>query len=127
MSEHDTGVDAYARGLHARSLEHLSPRVQAQLALRRNDALAGRARRAPHALLPWAGMATAAVALALVLQLRPPAGTASNAGDGPRATVTATDVASPRLAMADAYDVAPELADDPEFYVWLGERPVETE
>ncbi|HZX81440.1 MAG TPA: hypothetical protein VFE72_10865, partial [Lysobacter sp.] len=75
MSRHDTAGDAFdarLRDVHARSLDHLSPRIQAQLALRRREALQGAAPRSPRRLLPWAGMATAAIALALVVQLRPP-------------------------------------------------------
>ncbi|HEY4581654.1 MAG TPA: hypothetical protein VIG88_02140, partial [Lysobacter sp.] len=73
MSRHDSAgaaFDARLRDVHARSLDHLSARVHAQLAQRRREALQGTApHRRSRGLLPWAGVATAAVALALVVQL----------------------------------------------------------
>ncbi|GAB6196744.1 hypothetical protein PAGU2595_020550 [Lysobacter xanthus] len=106
--------------MHAESLDHLSPRVQAQLAQRRRMALQGTAASRPsRGLLPWAGVATAGLALALVLQLRPPAG-------APPQGVPAA--ASPQLAantpadgtVRDVDAIAPDLSEDPEFYLWLG-------
>lgn len=136
---HDDALDARARALHAQSLAHLSPRVQAQLAQRRRAAVEGRAVERRRTLLPWAGAATAGLALALVMQLHPPA---------PRGSATAPRVASsnptashstPRTAPADANTprvaalgdsdaLSTDLSEDPDFYLWLGdERPARTE
>ena len=120
--------DAQAREVYARSLEHLSPRVHAQLAQRRRAARQGMA-RASRGLLPWAGMATAGLALVLLMQLRPSA--PASHGDASVATSTAAS-ASPsrvaavdtRMARTDVDAIEPDLAQDPEFYLWLGDaRP----
>ena len=150
MSMHDEGFDARARSVPAGSRDLLSARVNAQLAQRRRAALTGEARRASRGLLPWAGVATAGLALALVVQLRPPSPGAQRAGHDV-ATVTAPTTArtpaprgvpatQPRLAALtprpasrlpvanDAEAVAPDLSEDPEFYLWLGdERPAQPE
>ena len=70
---HDAGFDARLRDVHARSLDQLSPRVQAQLVQRRRAALKGETMHRGRGLLSWAGVATAGLALALVLQVGPPA------------------------------------------------------
>ena len=69
----DDPLAAAAKRAHARSLEQLSPRVRAQLALRRRDALAP-ARRDRRARWWPALTATsvAAMALAIGLRLQPP-------------------------------------------------------
>ena len=57
----DQRVDEAIRAQHARSLEHLSPRVRAQLQQRRRAALAGQAREASRGwrfALPLAAAAT---------------------------------------------------------------------
>ena len=132
MSSHDAGFEARAREVHARSLDHLSPRVQAQLAVRRREALAGTpARRPSRGLLPWAGMATAGLALALVLQLRPSAPIETGASVAGTSSVAAVGVPAdvPRtIATLDTEAVMPDLSEDPEFYLWLGsERPADVE
>lgn len=70
QTPHDDALDAAARRAHAASLEHLSPRVQAQLAQRRRAALAGARPRPMLRGLQWLAGGVAAVgALALGLQL----------------------------------------------------------
>jgi hypothetical protein len=141
---HDAGFDARVRAVHDASLERLSPRVQAQLAQRRRAALQGTHARRVRGLLPWAGVATAGLALALVVQLRPP-GIAPRAAP-PVASATAVAPARPPAApvraeparavavdtrmasRADADAIAPDLTQDPEFYLWLGDtRPTNAE
>ena len=115
MSRHDTAgdaLDARMRDVHARSLDHLSPRVQAQLG--------ATPRRASRGLLPWAGMATAGLALALVVQLHPPSTVQ------PPAQVATVRPASeaPRLAAlgsADSDCITPDQIEDPVFYLWRGD------
>jgi len=131
----DAGFDARLRELHAQSLAQLSPRVQAQLAQRRRAALQGAPIRHRRGLLPWAGVATAGLALALVLQLRPPTSRQADAGIAmsaarPAATTTRTPAAvDTRMAVrGDADAIAPDLSEDPEFYLWLGDvRPADAE
>ena len=71
--DHDNKLDDAIRAAHAQSLEHLSPRVRAQLQQRRRAALAGQAPQATRS--PWRfafplAAACAVGALALGLQLR---------------------------------------------------------
>ncbi|GAB1597120.1 hypothetical protein [Lysobacter claricitrinus] len=145
MSMHDNAGDAFdarARSVHAASLDRLSARVNAQLAQRRRAALEGESRRASHGVLRWAGVATAGLALALVVQLRPPGSgpVAPHAGGVATRSTAVVPAAQPRIAAvtpspasrlptaADADVVAPDLSEDPEFYLWLGdERPARTE
>ncbi|WP_133501171.1 hypothetical protein [Cognatilysobacter terrigena] len=147
MSMHDDGFDARARSVHGASLDHLSARVNAQLAQRRRAALKGDAPRASRGLLPWAGVATAGLALALVVQLRPPGAGPQRTGHEVASTTSATPstprgvpATQPRLAALtprpasrlpvanDADAVAPDLSEDPDFYLWLGdERPAQPE
>ncbi|AXK72584.1 hypothetical protein DWG18_10060 [Lysobacter sp. TY2-98] len=150
MNMHDDDFDARARAVHAASLDQLSARVNAQLAQRRRLALKGEARGTSRRLLPWAGVATAGLALALVVQLRPPgSGPAAPQSTGREVVATATTPAAPtntsttarvtpstapriaaitpkpvsRLPGAnDAEAVAPDLSEDPEFYMWLGDE-----
>lgn len=134
--------DLYVRDVHAQSLGHLSPRVQAQLAQRRRAALQGTPRRPSRGVLPWAGMASAGLALALVVQLRPPS--MPSAGDAPTvaAASRAHGIAQPIAALqrpiaavdtrtaslADAEAIAPDLSEDPDFYLWLADtRPANAE
>ena len=144
MNAHDPNdaFDARVRAVHAQSLEQLSPRVQAQLAQRRRAAMQGAARRPSRGLLPWAGVATAGLALAMVVQLRPPGSPVSTrvATSRPAATTPAVPAAvatqAPRLAAldpasagaADVDTIGTDLSEDPDFYLWLGdERPARAE
>lgn len=104
----DSSFDRRLRGLHAASLEALSPRVQAGLA-RRGRPEAVHARRPP----PWAwGTALASVAvLAIALQLRQPPASVPPA---PAPALAAMAVAEPPA------DPGAMLAEDPDFYTWLG-------
>ncbi|WP_133479001.1 hypothetical protein [Cognatilysobacter segetis] len=125
---HDDGFDARLRGVHAQSLDQLSPRVQAQLAQRRRAALQGAAPRRSHGLLPWAGMATAGLALALVVQLRPPASAPSVQTHVATSARPAAAVDTRMAARTDVDAIAPDLSEDPEFYLWLGDvRPPNAE
>lgn len=102
--------DAALRARHDAALEHLSPRVRAQLAQRRVAALRGQARATGRpAGLRYAVASFAAMgALALGLQLqRPP----SLAPATLPATATAMAASEPR---GDTL-----LDQDPEFYAWL--------
>lgn len=102
--------DAAIRARHAAALAHLSPRVKAQLAQRRNAALRGEARPTaghPHRLRFAAAGFAAVCALALGLRFYPPS------TDGAPATPQAT--ASVQYASGNA-----ALEEDPDFYAWLG-------
>jgi hypothetical protein len=103
----DDAFDAAVRGLHADSLQALSPRVRAQLAQRRRLALAG-APSPARARLGWATAAASALVLVVALQVRPPLH--PPAGD---AALTAAPV---REAPADTGGL---LAEDPDLYLWL--------
>ncbi|RZA17799.1 MAG: hypothetical protein EOP93_12695 [Lysobacteraceae bacterium] len=101
---HDDRFDTALRAHHQASLQRLSPRVQAQLAQRRNAALRGQGVRRGHGFrIAVAGFA-ALGALALGLQF----------GTMPTPTSPATVTAAAPTA-ADAT----MLAEDPEFYAWL--------
>ena len=116
MSTHDHDpFDAALRARHAAALERLSPRVQAQLAQRRNAALRGQpaaARRAHRLHFAAAGFATLC-ALALGLHFQPVPSQA------PGALLPATTTAAPPTHKTTR---APStlLDEDPEFYAWLG-------
>jgi hypothetical protein len=71
----DAAFDAAVRSAHVASLDHVSPRVRAQLVQRRRAALAGDARGASHPLrAAWPIAAAAAIgALAIGLSVRAPA------------------------------------------------------
>ena len=104
----DAAFDAALRARHATSLERLSPRVQAQLAQRRNAALRGNAARGRGHGVRYAAAGFAALcALAIGLQF----------GIAPRPTApaAANGVASAPSAATDAT----MLDEDPEFYAWL--------
>lgn len=111
MNANDTMLlDATLRARHAAALEHLSPRVQAQLAQRRNAALRGEsARRRSRHGYSYAAAGFAAV-FALMIGLRfgsaPP-----NAALEARPAGTAAAEPSANVTMLD---------EDPEFYAWLG-------
>ena len=102
----DAAFDAAVRSAHAASLDHLSPRVHAQLAQRRRAALAGKARHAsPWWRAAWPIAAAAAIgALAIGLQVRAPVPAPS--------PVVATAPTDP----ATTYDT---LDESPDLYVWL--------
>lgn len=104
----DAAFDAALLARHAVSLERLSPRVQAQLAQRRNAALrGGDARGRRHGVRYAAAGFAALCALAIGLQF----------GIAPRPTAptAASGVASTPSAATDAT----MLDEDPEFYAWL--------
>ena len=111
MNANDTMLlDATLRARHAASLEHLSPRVQAQLAQRRNAALRGEsARRGSRHGYRYAAAGFAAV-FALMIGLR----------FGPAPPNTATDAGTAMVVTAaDASTNVTMLDEDPEFYAWL--------
>ena len=103
----DDAFDTRLREAHAASLAHLSPRVRAQLALRRrgtaSPAPASRAR--PALGLAFATLAVCALAVGLFRPGAHDAGDPRLARQGP-ATVSAADT----------------LDDNPDFYLWLASR-----
>lgn len=114
MNANDTMLlDATLRARHAASLEHLSPRVQAQLAQRRNAALRGEsARRGSRHGYRYAAAGFAAVfALMIGLRFGP---TPPNAALEARPAVAAGTTAAEPSANVTMLD------EDPEFYAWLG-------
>ncbi|BCT91523.1 hypothetical protein LYSHEL_05470 [Lysobacter helvus] len=102
----DAAFDAAMREAHVASLDHLSPRVRAQLVQRRRTALAGNARKTAHPLrAAWPLAAAFAIgALAIGLSVRTPT-------PAP-ATVAAT-------APTDAATTYDTLDENPDLYVWL--------
>lgn len=105
-------LDLGARAAHAASLDHVSPRVQAQLAQRRRAALSPRA-ASRRTAWPWATAAVAGVALVFALQLRMPMPDA-----GPTTPPGATEPV--RIAAVEIPPVADTLlAEDPDLYLWL--------
>ena len=109
MNANDTMLlDATLRARHAASLEHLSPRVQAQLAQRRNAALRGNVARRGHGVrYAVAGFAAlGALAIGLRLGMAP----------APVPTPAMPTIAS---SVATTTPAATILDEDPEFYAWL--------
>jgi hypothetical protein len=104
----DIDFDARMRAVHAASLQHLSPRVEAQLAQRRRAARKATDARAARSLWPWATAVTAACVLTLAIQLRPVE------SPSPTDAPAIARVAEPRVA-----DPTAALAEDPDFYLWL--------
>ncbi|TCT23521.1 hypothetical protein [Thermomonas haemolytica] len=112
----DLLFDASVRARHAEALQRLSPRVQAQLAQRRNAALRGQpaaARRAHRLHFAAAGFATLC-ALALGLHFQP--GPSEAPGALPPAVTTAATAPTHKTTRAPST----LLDEDPEFYAWLG-------
>ncbi|HKN78388.1 MAG TPA: hypothetical protein VJW16_04405 [Lysobacter sp.] len=119
----DQRVDEAIRAQHARSLEHLSPRVRAQLQQRRRAALAGQAREASRGwrfALPLAA-AAAVGAIVVGVQLRNP--------DSTTAPQVAVTMPAPSVSARLAHVAAPAIVDEntdyasldesPDLYVWL--------
>ena len=96
-----------ARELHAASLDALSPRVRAQLRVRRQAATAPRTLRRAR---DWRWAAAPALALALAFGL-------PRLGGQPPVTDDTAQVAAAAAAAVEA-PVVP-LEQDPEFYAWL--------
>lgn len=113
----DLLFDAAVRARHAEALQRLSPRVQAQLAQRRNAALRGQpaaARRSHRLHFAAAGLATL-FALALGLHFQP---VPSEAPGALLPATTTAEVAPPTHKATRAPSTL--LDEDPEFYAWLG-------
>ena len=112
-------VDEAIRASHAQSLDHLSPRVRAQLAPRRRAALAGAARATSR---PWRfalpiAAACAVGAIVIGLQYDEPA-------PAPMVATTATrpaPVAPPDPAIAASEENAEyaTLEESPDLYLWM--------
>ncbi len=100
--------DSALRAQHEVSLERLSPRVQSQLALRRNAALRGEATRNRHGHgFRYAAAGFAALcALAIGLQFGIMPAPTPSAPTGSMASTSPTSAAT-------------MLDEDPEFYAWL--------
>lgn len=105
---HDHPFDAALRARHQAALERLSPRVQAQLAQRRNAALRGEgSARRGHGLRFAAASFAALFALAIGLQqLR--------TTPAPAAPATAHIAPTPSVTADSTM-----LDEDPDFYAWL--------
>ena len=106
--------DDAVRAAHADALDHLSPRVRAQLNVRRRAALDGRGAQAKAS--PWRfalplAAACAVGAIAINLQFR-------NAPEQAAAPIVATTT-HPVSAPADDTVIATTLEEDPALYVWL--------
>jgi hypothetical protein len=113
--------DDAIRALHAQALDHLSPRVRAQLQQRRNKALRGESVQAPASkwrlAIPLAAAATVG-ALVLGMQLRslpptthaPMVATVQPASNS-TASTSATTNEDPLIAST--------LEENPDLYVWL--------
>ena len=124
--------DDAIRARHAESLEHLSPRVRAQLAQRRRAALAGQAPRVSRS--PWRFAfplaAVAAVgALAIGLQSNTqwrapdaPAPMVATVKPSPASDALASRTPAPRataLPDTDEATASASLEENPDLYVWL--------
>jgi len=101
---HDDPLAQRARALHEASLDAVSPRVRAQLLLRRQAATAPA--RTPARGRDWRWAAAPALALALAFGL-------------PRGVETPGSDASLQVAAAAVDSPAMPLEQDPEFYAWL--------
>lgn len=110
INDETTRFDDALRGHHGASLQQLSPRVRAQLALRRDAALRGnvpqRSQRFAYAAAGFAALC----ALAIGLQFRNPSTQTLTP-----ASVVATTNATAAPARADGT----MLDQDPDFYAWL--------
>lgn len=108
--------DTTVRAHHRKALVQLSPRMQAQLAQRRNAALRGERPAAHQHRLRYAAAGFAAVgALMLGLQFQTPA----PQGSAPVATIAALPLtASPATSGNTGSNLV--LEQDPDFYAWLG-------
>ena len=130
----DHPFEAAIRRHHAASLEHLSPRVRAQLQQRRRAALAGqRAGEDRGARTPWrfalplaAACAVGALAIGLNLRAPEPAAPAvATTTPAPAAALpapgTVAAVAAVANAAADTDDASAgaTLEENPDLYVWL--------
>jgi hypothetical protein len=114
--DHDhRGFDAIARGVHARSLDALSPRTRAQLQLRRRGAPTPT--RTPRMrTLAWPiATACAIAALAIGWQL-----------SGPGSMTTDTTPSAPMVAAADDDSATLVLDENPELYEWLASSDAAT-
>jgi len=110
-TQHADAFDAAMRAQHAAALAHLSPRVRAQLAQRRNAALRGEARtRSAHPLRFAVAGVAAVCALAVGLRL-----------SLPTSPTPASTASMPALAQATPPPGGSmPLDEDPDFYAWLG-------
>ena len=120
MSTHDRFEEAI-RAAHAQSLDHLSPRVRAQLAQRRRAALTGQARATPwrFALPIAAACAIGVVAIGLqgnFFNRSEPAPPPVVAAVTPKPTPTVDDIV---LAQSDDTAEYAALEESPEMYAWL--------
>jgi hypothetical protein len=110
MNTHDDddSFDAIARDVHARSLDALSPRTQAQLQVRRRGARAS-AHASRRRRLAWPIVTACAVAaLAIGWQLRGPGSVPTDAPPG-----------TPMVAVTDDDSATLVLDENPELYEWL--------
>lgn len=125
-------LDLHARALYRAAAATLSPTIQARLRAARRTAQAGApapARRVHVLAVPVAGLAAAAMALAVGLRLqapdrpdgqRPEAAAATSAAR-PAATAPGRPAQSaPIQQVGNDETWLPMLDEDPDFYLWLG-------
>lgn len=117
----DDRFDEAIRAAHAQSLDHVSPRVRAQLAQRRRAALSGQARANPwrFALPLAAACAVGAVAVGLQDVLvggREPAQAPIVATATPKPAPPPSDIV---LAQSDDNAEYATLEESPDLYVWM--------
>jgi len=115
MSTQDR-FDEAIRAVHAQSLDHVSPRVRAQLALRRRAVLAGEARANPWRFAIPLAAACAVGAVAIGLQFREPVQAPIVATATPKTTPTPSDIV---LAQSDDNAEYATLEESPDLYVWM--------
>jgi hypothetical protein len=115
MSTQDR-FDEAIRAAHAQSLDHVSPRVRAQLAQRRRTALSGQARAIPWRFALPIAAACAMGAVAIGLQFRVPAPAPVVATVTPKPTPTVSEIV---LAQSDDTAEYAALEESPEMYAWL--------
>ena len=108
--------DEAIRAAHVQSLDHVSPRVRAQLAQRRRAALSGQARANPWRFALPLAAACAVGAVAIGLQFREPAPAPIVATATPKPTPMPSDIV---LAQSDDNAEYATLEESPEMYAWL--------
>lgn len=124
MSTHDPALDKQfdeaIRASHAQSLEHLSPRVRAQLAQRRRAALAGQARATPRswrfAIPIAAAFAVGAIVIGLDRDEPAPAPMVASTTQPAPAPVVQPE---PAIAAAEENTEYATLEESPDLYVWM--------
>jgi len=116
----DDRFDEAIRAIHAQSLEHVSPRVRAQLQQRRRSAVRAQstARGWRFALPLAAAAAVVAIVVGVNVRTSEPTSTPQVATTLPAPSVSAV-LAHATAASADASTDYASLDESPDLYVWL--------